>query len=335
MKYSIIVPVYNAKKYLNKCVDSLLNGAGEDAEIILINDGSTDNSGEICQAYKDKFAQIVYIDKENGGVSSARNAGISVAKGKYIMFVDSDDYVDRDFYSILNSVTNEYDYDFVRFSYQCVNGSWKRDKISKDLYAIKYSAATKALAREIYKQTINPPWAKLYKREILDEHEIRFPLGHNLGEDKIFNLEYALYVNSFKTDSRIAYCFNTENEGSLSRKVPDPKYNHSTDFSEYIDNMLASANINVKRKKSFGQASNFCKVRRIYTVAKRLHRQGLEKRQRHIELLKLCKSNNTHRLRLPANIYCQVLALPARLRMLTLIDWVACILNGGLRRNKK
>ena len=102
MKVSIIVPVYNVEPYLNKCLDSLVKQTLEDIEIIIVNDNSPDNSEQIILEYKEKYPdKIVYIKKENGGVSSARNAGLEVARGEYIGFLDGDDYVSLDMFKTL------------------------------------------------------------------------------------------------------------------------------------------------------------------------------------------------------------------------------------------
>ena len=98
---SIIVPVYNVEKYLKRCIDSILNQSFTDFELILVDDGSTDNSGEIIDEYAIKDERIKVIHKENGGLSSARNVGIEYSKGNYIAFVDSDDYINKNMYKIL------------------------------------------------------------------------------------------------------------------------------------------------------------------------------------------------------------------------------------------
>ena len=98
---SIIVPVYKVEKYLKKCVDSILAQTFSDFELILVDDGSPDNSGRICDDYAKKDARVRVVHKQNGGLSSARNAGIEVAKGKYLGFVDSDDYIAEDMYELL------------------------------------------------------------------------------------------------------------------------------------------------------------------------------------------------------------------------------------------
>lgn len=107
MKISIIVPVYNVEKYLTKCIDSITNQTYKDLEIILVDDGSTDNSGQICDQYAKKDNRIKVIHKENGGLSDARNVGIKNSTGEYLSFIDSDDYIDKDMIECLyNAITN-------------------------------------------------------------------------------------------------------------------------------------------------------------------------------------------------------------------------------------
>ena len=110
-KISIIVPVYNVEKYLRKCVDSILNQTFKDFELILVDDGSIDTSGKICDEYNLKDNRIKVIHKENGGLSSARNAGLDIAQGEYIGFVDSDDWIELDMYEELYKICKENDTD--------------------------------------------------------------------------------------------------------------------------------------------------------------------------------------------------------------------------------
>ena len=116
-KYSVIIPVYNAEKTLKRCLDTLLAESHSESEIILINDGSEDQSGKICLSYAEKYLNIHYIEKQNGGVSTARNVGLEMATGEYILFVDSDDYVIPGFFSSLDRLLSSFSYDFVLFSY--------------------------------------------------------------------------------------------------------------------------------------------------------------------------------------------------------------------------
>ena len=103
-KVSIIVPVYNVGKYLSKCLDSLINQTLEDIEIICINDGSTDNSGSICDKWQSRDNRIRVIHRDNGGASSARNSGIKIAVGRYIAYVDSDDWIRQDMYEVMHKM---------------------------------------------------------------------------------------------------------------------------------------------------------------------------------------------------------------------------------------
>lgn len=104
---SIVVPVYNVENYLDRCVKSIIAQVYTNIEIILVDDGSSDNSGKICEKWKEKDKRIIVIHKKNGGLSSARNAGIEIAKGKYIAFVDSDDYISKNMYSELYRVLKQ------------------------------------------------------------------------------------------------------------------------------------------------------------------------------------------------------------------------------------
>lgn len=104
---SVIVPIYNVEKYLARCVDSIVNQTYKDFELILVDDGSPDNSGKICDEYAKKDSRIKVVHKKNGGLSDARNAGMAVATGEYISFIDSDDYVSDDFFECLLDVMNK------------------------------------------------------------------------------------------------------------------------------------------------------------------------------------------------------------------------------------
>ncbi|MGN1327029.1 MAG: glycosyltransferase family 2 protein, partial [Clostridia bacterium] len=153
-KVSVIVPIYNVEKYITKCLESLANQTLEDIQIILVNDGSTDNSGKIAKEYADKYSNIIYLEKENGGLSDARNYGLKYATGDYISFVDSDDYVNKELYSNLINYMNN-DYDMVKFNIVKVNIEGK--KISEN-YSPVFDNKTGEEAFEI-----------LYKTDVMTE----------------------------------------------------------------------------------------------------------------------------------------------------------------------
>lgn len=116
-KISVIVPVYNVEKYLSQCLDSIIHQTYKNLEIILVDDGSTDSSGLICDNYSQKDKRIKIIHKCQGGLSDARNAGLKIATGEYISFIDSDDFIDKNMYSILINNTQKYNSDIVWFNY--------------------------------------------------------------------------------------------------------------------------------------------------------------------------------------------------------------------------
>lgn len=174
---SVIVPVYNIEKYLRKCVDSIINQTLKEIEIILVDDGSTDNSGQICDAYAAQDARISVIHKANGGLSSARNDGIKKATAPFIMFVDGDDWVAPDYCESPYRMACENHADLVLFSYQRVYHDGRIVNVETNR---KSGILTQAEAMHYNIFVVWAVWIGLYKREIFDRE--RFPDG-KLHED--------------------------------------------------------------------------------------------------------------------------------------------------------
>jgi glycosyltransferase involved in cell wall biosynthesis len=165
---SVIVPVYNAEKYLPKCIESIQNQTYRNLEIILVNDGSTDNSLAICYQYSEKDKRIIVITQENKGVSSARNSGLDIATGDYIGFVDSDDYIAPDMYEQLLSACLENDADISECGYYIVSESDKiisSSSLKNGIVDGKYESSKAYVLRE---NTTPLVWNKLYRRRILE-----------------------------------------------------------------------------------------------------------------------------------------------------------------------
>lgn len=176
---SIIIPVYNVEKYLEKCVDSIINQTYKNIEIILVDDGSKDNSGKLCDSIKEKDDRIKVIHKQNGGLSDARNAGLKIAKGKYIGFVDSDDYVAEDMYQTLYSLSRENNADISIVSYYEIYGGKvisARDSKNLEVYD-KIDAMKEVL---IDRSIQSYAWNKLFKRELFED--IEFPTNKNFED---------------------------------------------------------------------------------------------------------------------------------------------------------
>lgn len=195
-KLSIIVPVYNVEKYINQCIDSILNQTLNDFELILINDGSTDKSGIICDEYCKIDSRIKVIHKENGGLSSARNAGIDASRGRYIGFVDSDDWIEKDMYEVLYKNIEEYQSDIsICGMNRVTNNQYIKQYDTGKLEVLnKVEAMEKLLqGREIRDYFCD----KLYRRELFDN--FRFPNG-KIFEDascqyKMFNMSDRIVYN--------------------------------------------------------------------------------------------------------------------------------------------
>ena len=200
-KVSVIIPVYNAEQYLRKCLDSVLAQTYQDFEIICIDDGSTDNSGAICDEYAKKDSRIRVLHKENGGVSSARNAGLNIAEGGYITFIDSDDYVDTDYIQTLYE--NLEDADAVASGSREVAG----DVVTRVRTPKEQTYKTNRRIKEAYKNNENlfpyyrGPVAKLYRSSVIGD--LRFEECLVLGEDIVFNIDFLRKASYVKT---IRYC---------------------------------------------------------------------------------------------------------------------------------
>lgn len=187
-KISVIIPVFNNEKYLRKCVDSVLTQTYSNLEIILINDGSTDLSGNICNEYASFDSRIRVIHKQNGGVSSARNCGLEIATGEFVSFVDGDDELEQDMYSFLSEKLNEFDTDIAHCGYKRVNENGDLVKEVSGTHEVilqNSHDAIECLLKGVY--FTGGLWNKLYKCEVLKGLYFCDDLANN--EDILFNVQ--------------------------------------------------------------------------------------------------------------------------------------------------
>ena len=181
-KVSIIVPVYKAEQYLHRCIDSILSQSFTDWELILVDDGSPDKSGDICDEYSKKDPRIKVFHKSNGGVSSARNLGLDYAKGQWITFIDADDYIDSCFCNINEAEINDI---IIKRNYIVdIDNSIKESKQFDTLSSI--ANMEEFLSRNLYANIFRNPWGKFFKSNILKN--IRFPLGQRIYQHHLFEL---------------------------------------------------------------------------------------------------------------------------------------------------
>lgn len=219
---SVIVPVYNAEKYLHRCIDSILNQTFTDFELLLINDGSKDQSSIICDKYARKDSRIRVFHKENGGVSSARNLGLDNAKGKWVVFVDSDDWVDEHYLEVLYQ---DGKYDFVTCYWRLVNDESYTCFVPDEKEYYGKSEICDFLDLNIGK--VSFPVCRLYSKMIIKENNLCFNEKIHCSEDALFNIIYLQYVHAIKQVSDIAYNYE-KHENSLSRvNIPWDRMNYT------------------------------------------------------------------------------------------------------------
>ncbi len=225
---SIIVPVYNAADYLSDCIDSILLQPFSDFELILVNDGSLDQSAAICDSYMKRDSRIKVFHKKNGGVSSARNYGIKNAIGKYLCFIDSDDWVNDDF--------------FLSFGIQKGSESdiyvqgYRRMRLGKAVGNVGYSQRKIDHFLDFFilsekNNLFNSPCFKLFRRDIIQRELILFDERFSLGEDHIFTLQYLFFCETFEISTSRGYNYRVgSNDNSLTTRLVDVDM-----FAKYIE----------------------------------------------------------------------------------------------------
>ena len=239
-KISVIVPIYRVEQYLEKCINSILQQSYDNLEIILVDDGSPDNCPLICDTYQEKDERVRVIHKKNGGLSSARNAGLEIATGEYITFVDSDDYIARDMVEVLYR-------NLIKYNSEISVCFWKEflesDEVSEEKseeYAVCVMDNVQAMKKMLYQRgTDSCAWGKLFSKELFNE--IRFPVGKIYEDiaimyyvfDKAKSVVFADYPGYFYlqrntsiirnkfSDSKMSVIdFVEENERFLKEKYP-------------------------------------------------------------------------------------------------------------------
>ena len=213
---SIVVPIYNAEQYLRRCVDSILNQEYTDYELLLVNDGSTDASGDICEEYGDRDSRVIVIQKENTGVSDSRNRALDRARGKYLQFLDSDDWITPDATRLFVRAAEEYGCDMVISDFYRVVGERLSPKgdIEEEgvLTREEFAAHMMENPADFYYGVL---WNKLYRRDIVEEHKLRMDTDISWCEDFMFNLEYIRYAKVFYALHAPIYYY-VKRKGSLA-----------------------------------------------------------------------------------------------------------------------
>lgn len=244
MLFSIIIPVYNVEKYLNECLDSIMGQNFTDYEVILVNDGSADRSGEICDAFSKKHSQISVVHQRNQGQAVARNVGTELAKGKYVVFLDSDDYIlDCDFLKKL-AVKSYSNPDVILYGYKkYYENKQKFGTAVCDFPDVSKISEPQEVIRELLRKDLydGSPWSKAVRRDLLIEHDIRFPSGR-ISEDSDWYLQIVLIAQKYENINE-AFVAYRQRQNSISQA---PKLQSLTDNIDMLERWVETIETNKK-----------------------------------------------------------------------------------------
>lgn len=278
---SIIVPVYNVEKYLRRCIESILSQTLKNYEVILINDGSSDSSGKICDEYVAKYDNFKVIHKKNAGLGYARNSGLEIACGKYIMFIDSDDYIKQ------NMIEEMYNGVINNNADTCIGGYCRiknnNEIVMKNALSGKVIEKNDIIDKLLIKMMGKLPngsdytemsvWKTLFSKEVIDKKNIRFPSEREMiSEDIIFDIEYYTSCEKIYISENCGYCY-CDNEGSLTMKYNEKRFNLQK-------KLLNTLNCILKERKLLDKAkirieNNFiCNVRHCMSLEVKFRKQN-------------------------------------------------------------
>ncbi|MFR8226522.1 MAG: glycosyltransferase family 2 protein [Lachnospirales bacterium] len=247
---SIVVPVYNAERYILACAHALQRQDYQNLEIILVDDGSTDASPVICDRLAGEDSRIQVIHKKNGGVSSARNAGIEVASGSYLMFADSDDLPEKAWVSRMVALFERWNVELVICSFRTANSFQEaqmpinNESVTELVHALDRKRFLDALGYMIAcRATMFAPWNKLFSLDIIKKNNIRFEQGVNYGEDFLFNLQYLQYCNGIIETEEKLYNYIMQNTESLEAKYKPDLFENQTKLYMTAKNFMINNQI--------------------------------------------------------------------------------------------
>ena len=272
-KISVIVPVYNVEQYLERCVESIINQTYKNLEIILVDDGSTDNSGKLCDELAKKDGRIKVIHKENGGLSEARNTGISHAKGEYVYFPDSDDWIEPDTFIALAEALESLEFDIISFNREFVKG--EEDPIVSDPLVTQVFEGKDAFV-QMLKHSYITGFAndKIYKKSLFVDNNISFPKG-KYYED--LGTNYKLFLsaeNVFATNQKY-YHYLIDNPDSITQSWNEQKF---SDMFEFYKDIFYSDFVRSRLNQEELQISQLYYVNGLIHILASLYKSKLDKK---------------------------------------------------------
>ena len=236
---TVVIPAYNSERVIRECLNSVISQSHKVDEIIIINDGSTDLTGDICKEFASKSEIIKYYEQENKGVAFTRNYGICLAKSKYIMFVDSDDVLPKDSVKVLKEQA-EKDYDFIMGGFALFS---KQNGVFSTAHCQEYQGFISEFLASVEDYMQPPlllgPCFKLFKREIIKNNaSVIFPEDLSYGEDAIFVMEYLKHVKTVGCVDAITYLYRKDNSQSLSSRFREDKIDINMRIACLFEEML-------------------------------------------------------------------------------------------------
>lgn len=253
-KVSIIIPIFNMEKYLNKCIESILKQTYKNIEIILINDGSTDCSEQIVIEWAKKDSRIIYVYQENKGSGIARNNGLSKATGKYVVFVDPDDWIEEDAIEqfVFQMERNNPDLIIACAYNEYFDKNGKILEIKKDNFLNEYMNDIEKIKNKyvslFLENAITAPWNKMYKLDIIKQNNIEFP-NLKRSQDIVFNYRYYDCIKSLQIYDKKLYHYRIENE-TYGKKINAEYYKTVCKIYEDINKLLEKWNVKLEEKEN-------------------------------------------------------------------------------------
>ncbi len=332
LRYSVIIPAYNAERTLRRCLDSIVNQLPEDAELLLINDGSDDGTEILCHAYEKLYPQIRYIFKQNGGVSSARNTGLEMALGDYVLFVDADDAVVDDYFQQLDLALIDLP-DLLLFKRRQMEKP-RHSRVtteSSNLYT-EVRSISRLLSDCMRRQELNLITTKAFRREIIEAGHIRFDERLDIGEDKTFAFAFALCSAKVKSLDAQLYFLSVDNPESLSRKKRDRLCESILLEHRLMQEVLRKADIPKDCKDYYQNALSYSFYRSAYTVVGELRKFDLTSRERRKRIRDILGKYSNEKGYNAVGFLCRLIALPVQKKREYVIDSVVkCSMKRGNR----
>lgn len=257
---TIIVPVYNGERYINECVDSILQQDYKNIELLLINDGSRDNSGKIIDDYANKDNRVRAIHQKNAGVSTTRNNALDVAKGEYICLVDQDDYISKDYVSYFYNLILENDAEIAttptarKFTSEKIKNNVERNIEDK----VEVWTGVKAAEEMLYYNLIIAPWNKMISRSLIEENKIRFDCRYFGGEGFLFSLECFANAKKVAMGNKIVYNYRCDNPNSGMTKFSMIMIDSSINSQKTIKEKLLKNNPELKFACKYSNWHTYC-----------------------------------------------------------------------------